>query len=96
MVFLTALVGLPLSTLMAVGDPPGWQLELGQVELQGSKASLIFFVAYLSSFEVLRRCMRIRLVDTHRRLRAAKFLRRPSGLLLIAIPIAVVVVWLGI
>ena len=94
-VFVASLVGLPFSTLMTLDDPPSWQLELGPVSLEGSAASLIFFVAYLLTLEIFRRCMRYSTINWQQRSRIETFLHAPKRPIAIAIPIAVVLIWSG-
>ena len=94
--FMAALVGLPLVTLLSLDDLPAWQVELGPIGLQGSKASLILFCVYLVSNEVFRRCMRFPLIDRKSMTRMEEVLRAPKQTVVVAIPVAVVLVWLGI
>lgn len=94
--FLAALVGLPVSTLLTLGDPPSWQLELGPIGLQGSNTSLVFFFVYLFSFEVIRRCMRSVTINRRKMTRIELVFHAPKHTVLFAIPISVVLVWLGI
>lgn len=52
---LVSTVGLPVSTLSSLGEPPDWRLGLGPFLTQGSGVSLTFFILYVLSFTVLRR-----------------------------------------
>lgn len=39
---LVAIVGLPLATLMSIGDPPSWSVDVGNLTVGGGTTSLIF------------------------------------------------------
>ena len=94
--FVVALVGLPVSTLVTLGDPPGWQLDLGQMVFQGNWTSLVFFVLYLLSIAVLLRLLRFPLINRQKMTGAEKILHAPKQTVFVAIPAAVVLVWLRI
>lgn len=94
--FVLALVGLPVSTLVTLGDPPGWQLDLGQIVFQGNWTSLVFFVLYLLSIAAWLRFRRFPLINRQNVTGAEKILHTPKQLVFVTIPVAVLLVWLRI
>lgn len=90
------LVGLPVSTLLSLGDPSDWQVAVGPIQAQGSSSSLTFLFVYLVSYETLRRCMRFRLIDWQRWNHVENVVHRPKRWIFLAMPVAVILVWLGI
>lgn len=93
---LAAIVGLPISTPLSLSESPGWQMEFGSIRAEGSRVSLAFFFMYLLSFKVLRQCLRIGLFHPQGTTRIEKIVLAPKRLVFVAIPIAVVIIWLGI
>ncbi len=90
------LIGLPAATLLSLGDPPDWQIAIGPIQAQGSNVSLTFLIVYLVSYLSMRRCMRVRLIDWQNWNRVEAIVHRPKWLVFHAMPIAVILVWLGI
>ncbi len=93
---LFAIVGLPIATLNSIGDPPSWSVDAGILTVGGSTTSLIFFLMYLLIPVALLRLFKG--MKKHRHKRTVYERLYGAGLLffVIALPIAVVLVWSGV
>ncbi len=94
-----SLIGLPIATLLSAGDPPDWTLALGDINLGGSTASLVFFLIYVFSFLMLRG-----IIDEKKKFKerlasnespCARIYSRMWRFITITLPIAVILIWAG-
>ena len=95
-VWFVSAFGLTISTLNSTGAPPEWSIEIANIALGGGQASLAFFLLFLfSSVEMFRSALRLgrfgRKYKWHE-----KFARVSLRLAVVALPVSVVLVWLGV
>jgi hypothetical protein len=86
-------VGLAVSTLLSIDAPPDWTASLGRANLNGSIASLLFFVAFFASAPLASFHQRPPHLLQSLLLRLYGYGRILFGLTL---PIAVLLVWAGV
>lgn len=93
--FMVASVGLPAATLLSIGSPPDWTMHLGSLSASGHSTSLTFWVIYLMSLAALVGFPSRTEKSESERQWVSKILRLFFRFIGAALPIAVVVVWIG-
>lgn len=87
---------LPISTLLAIGDPADWSMAVGTVTVAGSTASLCFFLVFLASG--LISSFYDPSQTTNERIRNSIGIYSVGAvfmLIMVSLPTAVVAVWIG-
>lgn len=95
---LTASIGLPLTTLLSLGTPPDWTIALGSSTLSGGTSSVAFLLIYLATLSIWPGIDGTGPARTGRLFKS--FLANTVAILAIwiirALPVVVVLIWLGI
>ena len=94
--FLASTIGLPLSTVMSIGEPHDWSVRLWGFEFSGGFASLIFAVLFsLSSVEFARLARKIG-DSTQKMGLGERIFGAGLYVSLIGLPVTVTLLWAGV
>lgn len=91
---LITVVGLPLATLMSIGDRPSWSVDAGSLTVGGSTTSLVFFLLYLLILVALIRFLKQMKKPQYERTVYERLYAAGLLFVMIALPITVTLVWI--
>jgi len=92
---LIAIVGLPIATVISIGDPPSWSVDAGILAVGGSTTSLIFFLMYMLVGGALLRFIKGMKKTWGKSTVYETVYGEGLRFVVIALPIAVILVWTG-
>lgn len=90
-----SVVGLPMATLMTIGQPAAWSVKAGDLAIGGSTMSLVFFLTHIFSWFEFKRLRRKLKTPKKNRSISERTFRAGLPVAVFGLPIAVTLVWMG-